>query len=87
MLRVEQGAQLADFERFGGGSDDRRECRIRCRTRQVDAHGAHAMVNRVGLSSRNCRMPKLQAPFASGPIALIRRQKKRLCGLNWTVTL
>ena len=28
------------------------------------------MVNRVGLSSRNCRIPNLQAPFASGPIAL-----------------
>ena len=72
MLLVEQGAQLADFERFGGGSDDRRECRIRCRTRQVGAHGAPTMVNRVGLSSRNCRMPNLQAPFVSGPIALRR---------------
>jgi hypothetical protein len=50
-MLFEQIAQPADFERFGGGADNRRECRLRCWTGLCDVHGTATMQNQAGLFS------------------------------------
>jgi hypothetical protein len=69
-MLFEQLAQLADFEWFGGGTDNRRECRLHCWTGLCGVHGTATMQNQAGLSSQNCTITNLQAPLGCGPIAL-----------------
>ena len=70
VMLFEQLAQLADFEWFGGGADNRRECRLHCRMGLCGVHGTATMQNQAGLSSQNCTITNLQAPLGCGPIAL-----------------
>jgi hypothetical protein len=67
---IEQGAEMADFEWFGSGADDRRECRFRRRMGQDGVHDAFTMKNQVGLFSQNGRTEHFQRSIGYDPIAL-----------------